>query len=83
LVADFVQKGQKRGRTSGKFVFILFFSLILGKSKKYYNFPIDTDKDKFVSKDKKRLHEEKISTGPIFFPQCRIFPPKLAKKSLP
>jgi hypothetical protein len=51
-LADFEQKGPKRGRTSGKFVFLLFFSLILGKPKKYYTFPTDLYKDIFVSEGK-------------------------------
>ena len=47
ILADFVQKVPKRGQTSGKFVFLLFFSLILGKSKKYFNVPTDTDQEIF------------------------------------
>jgi hypothetical protein len=65
-LADFVQKGPKRGRTSGKFDFLLFFSLILGKSKNYYTFPSDTVKDNFVSKGKRRLQKGKIARRPNF-----------------
>jgi hypothetical protein len=39
------QKGPKRGRTSGKFVFLLFFSLNAGNSKNYYTFPTDIEKE--------------------------------------
>jgi hypothetical protein len=39
------EKGPKRGRTFKKFVSLLLSSLILGRSKKYYYFPIHTDKN--------------------------------------
>jgi hypothetical protein len=50
ILADFVQKGPKKVQIAGKFVFFLLFSLILGKSKKYYTFPSDIYQYSFVSK---------------------------------
>jgi hypothetical protein len=40
----------EKGPNFGKFVFLLFFSLIIGKSKYYYTFPADIDIESFVSK---------------------------------
>ncbi len=47
ILADFVLKGTKSGQNSGKYVFLLFFSLILSKSKKYYTFLTEVDKEIF------------------------------------
>ncbi len=43
ILADFVQKGPERGRTSKKFVLLLLSSLILGNSKKCCTFPARID----------------------------------------
>jgi hypothetical protein len=74
--ADFEQKGLKRARTSRKFV---FFSLIPGKSKKYYNVPSDTDKGNFVSKGKNAFTKGKL-LGADFFHQRPNFSAKLPRK---
>jgi hypothetical protein len=44
LAVDFVQKGPKRGQILERLFFLLFFSLIIVKSKNFY--ASQTDKDK-------------------------------------
>jgi hypothetical protein len=66
LMADFVQKGPKSGPTSVKFVFLLFISQIIGKSKNYYTFPTDIDKNSFVS-ECKMLSKVKITSSSIIY----------------
>jgi hypothetical protein len=58
----FCTERPKRGRFSGKFVFLLLFSLILGKPKKYYFFLTDIDKDSF----RKLPWGRSFSSAPIF-----------------
>jgi len=71
ILADFVQKWVEKG----KFVFLLFLSLIIAKSINYYTFPTDIDKDSFVSKGKC------LQKGKITILSCRIFPPNQLEKS--
>ncbi len=49
------RKGQKEGQTSEKFVFLLLFFLILGKSKKYYTFSTGIDQERFFFQKHKCL----------------------------
>jgi hypothetical protein len=79
-----MQKGPKSGRTSGKFVFLLFISLIISKPKNYYTLPVPTDKDKdtFVYKKPKCLQKWKITSGPNFFVSGRICPLNWPEKSV-
>jgi hypothetical protein len=55
----------RKGRISEKFVFLLLFSLILGKSRKHYTFPLTQTKTVFFSKSKGR-QKLKITDGRIF-----------------
>ncbi len=61
------RKGQKRGQTSEKFVFLLLFFLILGKFKKYYIFSTGIDQEHFFSKAQMPLKNGKL-LGAEFFP---------------
>ena len=46
------RNGRKRGQTSGKFVLLFFFSLIISKSKNYITLLAAIDKNSLVSKGK-------------------------------
>ena len=46
------RNGRKRGQTSGKFVLLFFFSLIISNSKNCITLLADIDKDSLVSKGK-------------------------------
>jgi hypothetical protein len=75
------RKGRKRGRTSGKFVFLLFSSQIIGKSKNYYIYPTDIDKDSFVFIRQNAFKMEKLLyRGATFSAQRPNFSGELAGK---
>ncbi len=65
ILADFEQKGPKRGR---KIVSVLLSSIILGKFEKYY-FLTHTDKKTVFFLKPKFLQKVKITMGSNFFPQ--------------
>jgi hypothetical protein len=72
IMANSVHKEPKRSRTSGKFVFLLLFPLILGNSKKYI-FPTDIDKGCFVSKAQLPSEKVKITRGLNFSSLAEFF----------
>jgi hypothetical protein len=81
ILAAIVQKGLKRGRTSRKFVFLLFLSRHLEKSKKCFTIPTDTDKDNFVLLlEAKNAFNQGKCMGTDFFPQRPNFSAELARK---
>jgi hypothetical protein len=71
----FCTERAKRVANSVTFDFLLLFSLILGKSKEYYYFFTYIYKKSLASKAKMPSKKEgKISKGPNFFLNGRIFP---------
>ncbi len=74
ILADFVQKRAENGPHFLKLVFLLLFSLILCKSKKYYTFPrhVDTNNKIFIGP---KVFKVKFRKGPDFFHSVRTFPP--------
>jgi hypothetical protein len=72
ILADFEQKGPKRGRILRKFSPPIFFSYSREASKKKCYFPTHTDKNSVLLKTK-FLQKGKITGDRIFFLSGRIF----------
>ncbi len=68
---------------SWKLVFLPLFSLILCKSKQYYNFPRHVKTDIKILISPKRLQKVKFSRRPDFFLSGRIFFRRTGRKVLP
>jgi hypothetical protein len=69
------RKGAEKVQSSRKCILTALFTLILCKSKKYYTFATDIDKDNFCVSSTNALKRVKITRGPNFFLSGRIFPP--------
>jgi hypothetical protein len=78
ILADFVQKGLKRGRPSGKFVLLLFLFLVIAKSINYYTFPTDITKI-FLFVKANAFKKGKLLRAE-FYPQLPNFSAELAGK---
>jgi hypothetical protein len=77
FAAEFRAERARKGPKSRKLVFLLFLSLILGKSKKSYTFPTDTDKIVLFLKTKTPSKRKKFWR---FFPRRLNFSAELAGK---